>query len=1059
MSCSLNSRKVARPVTTERNGVIAAIVAQSVRRRGLVFFLAVLAAVVGALSFRDLLIDAVPDITNVQVVINAEAAGFTPLEVEQLVTYPLETALGGLPRLQSYRSLSRYGLGQITVIFEDGTDLYFARQLVSERLQRAAGELPEGIEPSLGPVATGLGEIYSYTLAASPGARDEHGRPNSPASLRTLHDYFIRPRLLKVPGVAEINVIGGEVLQYHVTPDPVRLASFGLTITDVATAIRAANASAGAGYIEDRGQQELVRVPGQISSPEQIAEVVIAWRDRVPIHVRDVAQVADGSALRSGAGTVDGEEAIVGTAVMLVGENSRQVAQAVAKAIDEMQSSLPSGVRIVPLYDRTALVERTIGTVRENLLMGATLVVFVLLIALGNLRAALITAAVIPLAMLLTISGMVKGHVSGNLMSLGALDFGLIVDGAVIIVENCIRRLGEVHARLGRTLNLVEREETVTAATREVLRPAVFGVFVVTIVYVPVLTLGGVEGKTFAPMAITVIVALLSALAISVTVVPAAVMTFLAGHPARQADRLWARFESKFRAHQQHVQDHRATLLFGAIAIVIVTGVLATRLGREFMPTLDEGDLTVQALRPVGISLTQAVEMQRSLERELLKIAEVGYVFAREGTDELAADPIPPGIADTFVMLKPRAQWPDPHMTKAGLVEKVRAVVATVPGANYDITQPIQERFNDLIAGTRSDLAIKVFGDDLETLLSVANRVAGVTSSVPGSADVRVEQLLGLPLASVEARPKDLARYGVRPEALRDTVQAAVGGASAGSLVQGDRRFEIVIRLSEPWRTRVNRLERLAIPTSEEGRTVPLKAVADIRLRQAPDQINREDGKRRVVVAANVSGRDLGSFVAQVQQEIGRKVKVPSGYWIEYGGAFEQFQSAVQRLSLVVPLTFMLIGALLYAAFQSVRDALIVFTGVPLALTGGIIALWLTDTSFSITAAVGFIAVSGVAVLNGLVLVEFIRQRLAAGEALATAIEDAAATRLRPVLMTASVASLGLLPMALNTGVGSEVQRPLAIVVIGGLVTSTALTLIVLPALYGAVARPPRATP
>jgi len=1045
-------------VTTERHGVIAAIVVQSVRRRGLVFFLAALAAVLGVLSFRNLLIDAVPDITNVQVVINAEAAGFTPLEVEQRVTYPLETALGGLPRLQSYRSLSRYGLAQITVIFEDGTDLYFARQLVSERLQRAAGELPDGIEPSLGPVATGLGEIYSYSLKASPDARDEHGQPYSPTSLRTLHDYIVRPQLLKVPGVAEVNVIGGEVLQYHVTPDPVRLASFGLTITDVATAIRAANASVGAGYIEDRGHQELVRIPGQISSPDQISEIVIAWRDRVPVHVRDVAHVGVGSALRSGAGTVDGKEAIVGTAVMLVGENSRQVAQAVAKAIDGMQSSLPRGVRIVPLYDRTVLVDRTIGTVRENLLLGATLVVFVLLIALGNLRAALITAAVIPLAMLLTVSGMVKGRVSGNLMSLGALDFGLIVDGAVIIVENCLRRLGEAQARLGRMLNLVEREELVTTATREVLRPAVFGVFIVTIVYVPVLALGGVEGKTFAPMAITVIVALLSALTLSVTVVPAAVMTFLAGRPAHHADRLWAPIESKFRPLQQHIQTHRATLLFGAIAIVIVTGFLATRLGREFMPTLDEGDLTVQALRPVGISLTQAVDMQRSLERELLKVPEVGYVFAREGTDELAADPIPPGIADTFVMLKPRQQWPDPHMTKAALVDKVRAVVANVPGANYDITQPIQERFNDLIAGTRSDLAIKVFGDDLETLLAVANRAARVTAGVPGSADVRVEQLLGLPLASVEARPKDLARFGVRPEALRDTVQAAVGGASAGTLVQGDRRFEIVIRLPEAWRKRVDRLERLAIPTAEEGRTVPLQAVADIRLRQAPDQINREDGKRRVVVAANVRGRDLGSFVAQVQHEIGQQVQVPSGYWIDYGGTFEQLQSAVQRLSLVVPLTFMLIGALLYAAFKSVRDALIVFTGVPLALTGGVISLWLTGTSFSITAAVGFIAVSGVAVLNGLVLVEFIRQRLAAGDVLTRAIEDAAATRLRPVLMTASVASLGLLPMALNTGVGSEVQRPLAIVVIGGLITSTALTLIVLPALYGVLACAPRTT-
>lgn len=1040
-------------MTTERTGLLAAIVAQSIRRRWLVFLLATLGGVYGVVSFRHLLIDAVPDITNVQVVINAEAPGFTPLEVEQQVTYRLESALSGLPRLRTFRSLSRYGLAQVTVIFEDGTDLYFARQLVAERIQRSAAELPAGVESSLGPVATGLGEVFSYTLAAESTAVDDRGRPFTPTSLRTLHDYVVRPQLLKVPGVAEISVIGGEVLQYQVVPDPLRLQSFGLSLPDVAEALRAANASVGAGFVEDRGQQHLVRVPGQITEPGQIGETVIAWRDGVAIRVRDVGRATEGAALRSGAGTVNGEEGIVATVVMLVGQNSREVSQAVAAAIDRIEPSLPRGVRIAPLYDRTILVDRTIGTVRENLAIGASLVVLVLLAALGNLRAALVTAAVIPLAMLLTVAGMVKGGISANLLSLGALDFGLLVDGAVIIVENCIRRLHESQETLGRGLEPVEREEVVTRATLEVLKPALFGVFIVTVVYVPILALTGVEGRTFHPMAMTVIIALLSSLVLSLTLVPAAVTQVLARRPVHHAQALWSPVESSFRWVLRRVTSRRGPVLASAAALVIVAALLGSQLGREFMPRLDEGDLTVQALRPVGIGLTQAVDMQRRLEHALLAVPEVDRVFARVGSDEMASDPIPPGIADTFVMLKPRSLWPDPGLPKSDLVERIRGIVTKIPGSNYDITQPIQERFNDLIAGTRSDLAIKVFGDDLQTLLSLGNRIAQVTQSVRGARDVRVDKVLGLPVLAVEARPSDLASHAVRPETLRATIEAAVGGMIAGQLVDGDRRFDIVVRSSDDWRERPARLRQLPIATADGSRSVPLQAVADIVLRQSPDQINREDGKRRIAVAANVRGRDLGSFVSEVQGKVASTVHLPSGYWVEYGGTFEQLQSATQRLTILVPLTFLLIAALLYAAFQSVRDALIIFTGVPLALTGGVFSLWLTGTPFSITAAVGFIAVSGVAVLNGLVLVQFVRQEVDAGHDVVAAVETAAVTRLRPVLMTALVASLGLLPMALNQGVGAEVQRPLAIVVIGGLTTSTALTLLVLPALYGRFGR------
>ncbi len=1025
--------------------MINAILRLSVERRFLMLSLILVLVGVGVWSFQRLPIDAVPDITNVQVQINTEAPGYSPLEAEQRITFPVETALYGLPNLSYTRSLSRYGLSQVTVVFEEGTDIYFARNLINERLGAIKSALPPGLEPEMGPIATGLGEIFMYTVEALPGATQADGSPLDATALREIQDWIIKPQLAQVPGVIEVNTIGGYDKQYHVTPSPQRLLEFGITVDELVSTLRANNTNRGAGYIERNGQQLLVRSPGQLTTIGDIEQVVIANRDGVPVRVADVAEVAIGKELRTGAATRDGKETVMGTAMMLVGENSRAVAQAVAEKLEAIQPSLPDGVKVEAVYDRTALVDKAIATVEKNLLEGALLVIVVLFLLLGNLRAALITAAVIPLSMLATITGMVRSGVSANLMSLGALDFGLIVDGAVIIVENCIRRLSQ--AQHQGQLALKERLQLVFEATNEVIRPSLFGVAIITVVYLPIFALTGVEGKMFHPMAATVVMALLAAMVLSLTVVPAAVAVFMGGKISEKESPVISGAKSLYRPALRVAMRFRWLVLGGATTLVAVCLWLATTLGSEFIPQLDEGDIALHALRIPGTGLEQSIEMQSQLEERLKAFGEVDKVFAKIGTPEVATDPMPPSVADNFVILKPRSQWPNPDKTKDELVAEMAAAVEMLPGNKYEFTQPIEMRFNELISGVRADIGIKVFGDDLDQLLASANDVLEVVESMEGAADARVEQVTGLPMLSVHPKRMALSRYGLTVDDLQDLVAAGVGGENAGLIYEGDRRFQLVVRLPEEIRRDVDSLADLPVPLPDGG-YVPLSEVAELELAPAPNQISRENGKRRVVVTANVRDRDLGGFVEEAQARIADDVDLPAGYWLDYGGTFEQLQSASQRLAIVVPVTLAIILALLVMAFGSLKDALIIFTGVPLALTGGVLSLWLRDMPLSISAGVGFIALSGVAVLNGLVMIAFIRDLWHEQGDLMKAIVEGALIRLRPVLMTALVASLGFVPMALNTGTGAEVQRPLATVVIGGIISSTLLTLFVLPVLY-----------
>ncbi|APO93343.1 efflux RND transporter permease subunit [Xanthomonas vesicatoria] len=1040
------------------------LIGLSIRHRWLTLVLTAALVALGVWSYRHLSIDATPDITNVQVQINTQAPGYSPLEAEQRVTFAIETAMAGLPKLDYSRSLSRYGLSQVTVVFKDGTDLYFARQQVAERLQQIASQLPEGLDPEMGPISTGLGEIFMYTVEAEPDARKPDGTPYTATDLRTLQDWVIRPQLRTTPGVTEVNTIGGFERQIHITPDPAQLVALGFTLNDVVAAVMRNNQNIGAGYIERNGQQFLVRVPGQLANLEAIGNIVLDRRDGVPIRVRDVAGVGEGKELRTGAATQNGHEVVVGTAFMLFGANSREVSQAAAAKLVAANASLPAGVHAKAVYDRTALVDRTIGTVSKNLIEGALLVVVVLFLLLGNVRASLITAAVIPLAMLFTIIGMVRGGVSGNLMSLGALDFGLIVDGAVIIIENCLRRFGEAQHALGRQLNDEERYDLTASATAEVIRPSLFGLGIIAAVYLPIFALSGVEGKMFHPMAITVVLALTGAMVLSLTFVPAAIATFLRGRVAEHDNRLMRWSRARYTPLLDWALRRRVVVLTGAAVLVVGCGVLATRLGSEFVPSLDEGDITLQPMRIPGTSLEQSVAMQETLEKRLAQFPEVANIFSKIGTAEVATDPMPPSMADTFLMLKPRDQWPDPRKPKAELVEELETAAKEIPGSNYEFTQPIQMRTNELISGVRSDVAVKVYGDNLDQLTRLASRVERVMRSVPGAEDVKAEQVSGLPLLTITPDPAALARYGLNPGDVQETVATAIGGSVAGQLIEGDRRFDLVVRLPEsqrqdpavladlpiplPASTSVDESSRLAAGANGGPRTVPLREVAKIQVERGPNQINRENGKRRVVITANVRERDLGGFVGELRTRIGQDVALPEGYWIDYGGTFEQLISATQRLGVVVPVTLALIFALLFMAFGSAKDATIVFSGVPLALTGGVLALALRGIPLSISAGVGFIALSGVAVLNGLVMIAFIRRLREQGDPLDEAVRDGALGRLRPVLMTALVASLGFLPMALNVGAGSEVQRPLATVVIGGIVSSTALTLLVLPVLY-----------
>ena len=1013
----------------------------ALRRRALILTLSVLAAGLGIYNFQNLLIDAVPDITNVQVQIGTEAPGYSPLEVETRITFPVETAMAGLPYLDYTRSISRYGLSQVTVVFEDGTDIYLARQLVNERLSQVRAQLPDGLDPEPGPIATGLGEIFMYTVSSAPGA--EH----DPMFLREVQDWIIRPQLRQTPGVVEVNTVGGYTRQFVVAPVPAKLLAYNVTLEQLAAALEANNNNVGAGYIERSGSQLLVRSPGQAEGTEDLANIVVARRGGVPVRVRDIASVDIGFELRNGAAMQDGREVVLGTVFMLIGENSRIVARAVEKRLAEVQSTLPEGIVAEELYSRSYLVDETIGTVSENLVAGALLVIVILFAMLGNWRGALVTAAVIPLTMLMTVTGMVEYGVSGNLMSLGALDFGLIVDGAVIIVENCLRRLAIAQQERGDRLPLRERLAVTRAATREVLRPSVFGVAIILIVYLPILTLTGVEGKMFRPMALTVSGALLSALVLSVTFVPAAVAVFVSGKVSERENIVMAIAHKAYRPVLELALRARYVVVLAALLLVVGAGLLAPRLGSEFLPTLDEGDIALHALRIPGTSLTQALSMQTELEARIAEMAEVHHVFSKVGTPDIATDPMPPYVADTYVIMRPRSEWPDPRKPKATLVAEMEAVAEQVPGSRYEFLQPIQMRFNELIAGVRSEVAVKIYGDDLDTLADLGHRTEDLLQSIAGSADVQAEQVTGLPMLTVRPNRERLARYGLNVADIQTTLATAVGGRQAGQIFEGDRRFDVVVRLHDEYREDIESLRRLPVMTPE-GTGLPLMEVADVEIVIAPNQISRENGKRRLVVTSNVRGRDLGSFVDELRTVFPDRVDLPPGYWVDYGGTFEQLQSASQRLFVVVPLALLLIFSLLYAAFGSARDSLLVFSGVPLALTGGVLSLWLRDMPFSISAAVGFIALSGVAVLNGIVMLSFIRDLRMQGKPIDLAILEGAMVRLRPVLMTALVASLGFVPMALNVGTGAEVQRPLATVVVGGIISSTLLTLVVLPALY-----------
>ncbi|MBT5471357.1 MAG: CusA/CzcA family heavy metal efflux RND transporter, partial [Nitrospina sp.] len=939
------------------------------------------------------------------------------------------------------------------------------RQLINIRLQEMKSTLPAGLEPKMGPVATGLGEIFMWTVDQDKTFKTS--KSFSPAELRTVQDWIIRPQLRNVPGVAEVNSLGGYTKQYQVAPIPERLMAYGITFEGIMEALMKNNSNMGAGYIERNGEQYLIRTPGQVTGLGDIENIVIGSHLGVPIYIKDVAEVSLGKELRTGAATQDGTEVVLGTVFMLKGENSRTVSLRVSEKLKEINRTLPEGMIAKTVYDRTDLVNATLDTVRKNLLEGALLVIVVLFLLLGNIRAAIITAFVIPLSMLFAVTGMVGNRVSGNLLSLGAIDFGIIVDGAVIIVENCMRRLAEEQKASGEVLSRSKRFEIVQNATKEVSRPSIFGVLIIMIVYLPILTLTGIEGKMFQPMAFTILAALTGAMILSITFIPAMVAQFASGKISEEENFILKGTKKIYEPLLNISLKNRPAVLLFATILVILSLLLVNRIGSEFIPTLDEGDIALHALRVPGTSLTQAVSMQDTLEKKIKEIPEVKYVFSKIGTADIATDPMPPSVADVFVMMKPRSEWPNPNRSKSALIKELEQKLGQVPGNKYEIIQPIEMRFNELIAGVRSDMAVKIFGNDLETLVAEGKEVEKVLSKIPGASDVAVEQISGLPVLNLELDRSLMGRLGINVADVQNVIAIAIGGKTAGKVFEQDRNFEILVRLSDDIRNDIERLKRIpiALPTSslkieatlsttnlkkhENHRDyLPLSALVKFSIIKGPNQISRENGKRRIVVTANIRNRDLGSFMKEAQKTIKEKVSLEPGYWIEWGGQFEHLISAAQRLQIVVPLALLLIFLLLFAALESVKNSLLVFSGIPLALTGGLFSLWARGIPLSISAAIGFIALSGIAVLNGLVMISFIGELREKGMSLENAIRLGSLTRLRPVLMTALVASLGFIPMALATGTGAEVQRPLATVVIGGIFSSTILTLLVLPALY-----------
>ncbi|MDA3453241.1 MULTISPECIES: efflux RND transporter permease subunit [Acinetobacter] len=1034
-----------KPDLPEAEGLFDRIIQFSINNAIWVMMFVIAWIGVGIYSYQKLSIDAVPDITNVQVQINSQANGFTAPEVEQRITYPIENAMSGIPNLEQTRSISRYGLSQVTIIFKDGTDIYWARQLINQRLQEAKSALPDSIDPQMSPISTGLGEIYQWVVKAEPNAKKADGSAYSAMDLREIQDWIIRPQLQRVQGVAEVNSIGGYNKTYVVSPDLTRLQQLQIPLTDLQDALQNNNENRGAGFIEENGQQLTVRVPGMLTSIQDIQNVTVATKNGLPIRVADVASVAIGHDLRTGGATYNGQETVLGIAMMMMGENSKTIAKAIDDKVQEIQRSLPQGVVIETVYDRSSLVDKAIKTVAKNLIEGAILVIVILFIFLGNFRAALITACIIPLAMFFTLTGMAEQKISANLMSLGALDFGIIVDGAVVIVENCIRRLAEAQHLKGRLLTRSERFTEVFLAAKQARRPLIFGQIIIMVVYLPIFALAGVEAKMFHPMAMTVVLALLGAIILSVTFVPAAVALFVTGEVKEKESRWMMTLKKGYAGLLDKAYAFRYVVVTAAVSILILTSAIATRVGSEFAPQLSEGDFALQLMRAPSTDIEESLKIQENVEKQLLKaFPEIKAIFARTGTAEVATDVMPPNISDGIVLLKPHDQWPNPKETIDELRTRMLQFVNQIPGNNSEFSQPIELRFNELISGVRSDIGVKVFGDDMQILNQEAEKIAQQLRSIPGASEVKVEQTDGLPLLNVDVDHALAAQYGLSVKSIQDIVAASIGGQSVGQILQGDRRFDFVIRLQENMRT-PQQLAQLPIRLPNGG-LIQLQDVAKVENILGLAQVSRENGKRRVIVTANVRDRDLGSFVQEMQSKLAQQ-KLPSGYWLGYGGQFENLASATARMQIVVPMALIMIFVLLMAVFSNFKDSLLVFSGVPFALSGGLVALWLRDIPLSMSAGVGFIALSGVAVLNGLVMLTFIKE-LRATLDVHTATWKGAVLRLRPVLMTAFVASLGFIPMALATGTGAEVQRPLATVVIGGIISSTILTLVLLPVIY-----------
>ncbi|WP_342258326.1 CusA/CzcA family heavy metal efflux RND transporter [Acinetobacter pittii] len=1034
-----------KPDLPEAEGLFDRIIQFSINNAIWVMMFVIAWIGVGLYSYQKLSIDAVPDITNVQVQINSQANGFTAPEVEQRITYPIENAMSGIPNLEQTRSISRYGLSQVTIIFKDGTDIYWARQLINQRLQEAKSALPDSIDPQMSPISTGLGEIYQWVVKAEPNAKKADGSAYSAMDLREIQDWIIRPQLQRVQGVAEVNSIGGYNKTYVVSPDLIRLQQLQIPLTDLQDALQNNNENRGAGFIEENGQQLTVRVPGMLTSIQDIQNVTVATKNGLPIRVADVASVSIGHDLRTGGATYNGQETVLGIAMMMMGENSKTIAKAIDDKVQEIQRSLPQGVVIETVYDRSSLVDKAIKTVAKNLIEGAILVIVILFIFLGNFRAALITACIIPLAMLFTLTGMAEQKISANLMSLGALDFGIIVDGAVVIVENCIRRLAEAQHLKGRLLTRSERFTEVFLAAKQARRPLIFGQIIIMVVYLPIFALAGVEAKMFHPMAMTVVLALLGAIILSVTFVPAAVALFVTGEVKEKESRWMMTLKKGYAGLLDKAYAFRYVVVTAAVSILILTSAIATRVGSEFAPQLSEGDFALQLMRAPSTGIEESLKIQENVEKQLLKaFPEIKAIFARTGTAEVATDVMPPNISDGIVLLKPHDQWPNPKETIDELRTRMLQFVNQIPGNNSEFSQPIELRFNELISGVRSDIGVKVFGDDMQILNQEAEKIAQQLRSIPGASEVKVEQTDGLPLLNVDVDHALAAQYGLSVKSIQDIVAASIGGQSVGQILQGDRRFDFVIRLQENMRT-PQQLAQLPIRLPNGG-LIQLQDVAKVENILGLAQVSRENGKRRVIVTANVRDRDLGSFVQEMQSKLAQQ-KLPSGYWLGYGGQFENLASATARMQIVVPMALIMIFVLLMAVFSNFKDSLLVFSGVPFALSGGLVALWLRDIPLSMSAGVGFIALSGVAVLNGLVMLTFIKELRATLDVHA-ATWKGAVLRLRPVLMTAFVASLGFIPMALATGTGAEVQRPLATVVIGGIISSTILTLVLLPVIY-----------